>query len=230
MKAVRILGIVGSAKKDGNTAKLVKKALEGAQTVPGVKTELYELAGKKIKHCVACFKCLEKGACALQDDLGDLVKKYMSADGVIWGTPVYHLSVPGIMKSALDRLGNVIIANFVLAGKSFPRLSKVCGVLTDGGSRYGGQELVLNFLIDSCLAMNGIVVSGDTALGGSMIGAAGCAGLDPTTRDSVLKDEEAVVCTENLGKRVAESTKIYNAGMLALREELPPEYFYTWKS
>ena len=62
-----------------------------------------------------------------------------------------------------------------------------------------------------------------------MIGVAACAGLDPTTKDSVLKDEEAVLCTENLGKRVAETTKIYRAGTTALKDELPSDYFYAWK-
>jgi hypothetical protein len=34
-------------------------------------------------------------------------------------------------------------------------------------------------------------------------------------------------CAANLGKRVAEMTKIIRAGISVLKEELPEEYFYT---
>ncbi|MCL5962495.1 MAG: NAD(P)H-dependent oxidoreductase, partial [Chloroflexi bacterium] len=55
MDKVKILGIVGSPRKKGNTAKLVAKALEGAMSVPGIETELYEMAGKKMHHCIGCW-------------------------------------------------------------------------------------------------------------------------------------------------------------------------------
>jgi hypothetical protein len=44
-----------------------------------------------------------------------------------------------------------------------------------------------------------------------------------------LKDEEGVKCAENLGRRVAETAKIFNAGRSALEKELPKEYFYRWE-
>jgi multimeric flavodoxin WrbA len=47
MREIKILGIVGSPRKDGNIEKLVRKALEGAETVSDVSTELYAIAGKK---------------------------------------------------------------------------------------------------------------------------------------------------------------------------------------
>jgi len=228
MEKIKILGIVGSAKKDGNTAKLVAKALEGAVAIPNVETELYELAGKNIAHCLACFKCMEKGQCVIKDDLDVLIQKFMEADGILWGSPVYVMSVPGIMKSALDRLGNVVLGRFMLKTGEIPRFNKVCGVISNGGSQHGGQELVLNFLIDLCLGINSIVISGDTQLG-SLIGAAACSGLDPLSKDSVLKDDEGMNCARNLGKRVAETTKIFKAGKSALEKELPKEYFYTWE-
>ena len=77
MHKVKILGIVGSPRKSGNTAKLVEKALEGAMSVPGVETEFYEMADKKIHHCIGCLKCLETGACAFKDDFQDFVKRYI---------------------------------------------------------------------------------------------------------------------------------------------------------
>jgi multimeric flavodoxin WrbA len=230
MQTVRILGVAGSPRKNGNTAKLVKKALEGCTSVPHVETEFYEMAGKKIHHCIGCLRCLKTGACAFKDDFQDFITRYMDADGVIWGSPVYHMAVPASMKAAIDRLGNSFINNFMKRGEEVPRLSKVCGVLTIGDSRYGGQDLVLSFLVNSSLLMNGVVVSGDTLLG-NYIGATGWTGGPGRgiSKDAVLKDEEGMKCVANLGKRVAEMTRIVRAGVSALEKELPGEYFYTWK-
>ncbi|HHY95292.1 MAG TPA: flavodoxin family protein [Firmicutes bacterium] len=231
MQTVKILGIVGSPRKNGNTAKLVKKALDAAAAVPGVETELYEMAGKDFHHCIACFRCLETGDCVFQDDLQGFVKKYLEADGVIWGAPVYHMAVPASMKAAIDRFGHCVICKYVTMGKEFPRFSKVCGVLTIGATRYGGQDMVMSFLVNSSLLMNGVVVSGDTIMG-NYIGASGYTGgasaEQMTSKDVVLQDEEGLRCVTNLGKRVAEMTRIVKAGMLALRDELPPEYSYSW--
>ena len=69
MQEVKVLGISGSPRRGANTAILVKKALEGASSVPGVKTEFYEMAGKKFHHCIGCLKCHDKGECVFKDDL-----------------------------------------------------------------------------------------------------------------------------------------------------------------
>ena len=80
--------------------------------------------------------------------------------------------------------------------------------------------------------MNGVVVSGDTLLGNYTGAAAphtGC-GMDELRSKNVsLQSEEGIACVMNLGKRVAELTRIVKAGMLALKDELPSEYFYTWE-
>ncbi len=229
MESLRILGVSGSPRKDGNTAKLVAKALEGANSLPGVETTLYQLAGKKVHHCISCYKCLEKGECVFEDDLQDFIKIYLDTDGVIWGAPVYHMSVPASMKALLDRLGNLTLCHYLHKGQMMPRFSKVCGVVTNGGHRYGGQDNVLTFLLASCLMLNGVVVSGDTLMG-SYIGAAAYTGggLDPFAKDKVLEDQEGLMCAESVGRRVSEMTGIVKAGMTALREQLPEEYSSQW--
>ena len=84
--------------------------------------------------------------------------------------------------------------------------------------------------------MNGIVVAGNT-MQGDYIGTAGyLAASAPkemsraemlASKDIVLKDGTAVTLAVDLGKRVAEVTRIVKAGMSALEKELPGEYFYT---
>lgn len=236
MRTVKVLGIVGSPRKNGNTAKLVSKALEAARKISSVETELYEIAGKKIHYCIGCFKCLDTGECTFKDDFQDFLRRYLKADGVIIGTPVYHASVTGLLKSAIDRLGNVTVCRSIYQGKKNPQFSKICGALAVGFARFGGQELAINFLIHHFLIMNSVVVSGNT-LAGNYIGAPGFSGTPPPqplprgqhmkSKEAVLEEERNITVAMELGKRVAEMTKIVRLGMATLKEQLPDEYFET---
>ncbi len=227
MERFKVLGLVGSPRRGANTFLMVKKALEEAAKVTGAQTELYELAGKKINHCIGCNRCSELGRCVHKDDFQEFLEKYLEADGIIWGAPVYHMSIPSLMKAAIDRMGNMLEAFYIKSGKDIPRYSKVCGVLTVGAHRNGGQEMVLNYLNSSCILMNNVVVSGMT-LAGAYIGAAGFSGQAPDflAKDNVLQDDWGMLCAQTTGKRVAEMTRIVVEGKAALRGELPPEYFY----
>ena len=49
------------------------------------------------------------------------------------------------------------------------------------------------------------------------------------SKDCVLEDREGMLCAENLGKRVAEMTRIVKTGISALENELPSEYFSKWE-
>lgn len=223
---------MGSPRENANTAKLVQKALEAARSVSGIETELYQMAGKKFHHCTGCYNCLRTGGCVFKDDFHDFVRKYMESDGIIWGSPIYHMSITGLMKNAIDRLGNSTLCNWIKRGVEVPRLNKVCGTLTIGATRYGGQDLVNTFMIQSSLLMNGVVVSGDTILGNYIGAAAYTGGASPEqlrSKKVVLEDTEGMMCAANLGKRVAEMTKVVKAGLEALKDELPNEYFYTWE-
>ena len=90
----------------------------------------------------------------------------------------------------------------------------------------------MSFLVHSALTMNGVAVSGDTMMGdyigaGAYTGGAGMEYLK--SKDCVLKDREGMMCAENLGKRVAEMTRIVKTGISALENELPSEYFSKWE-
>jgi hypothetical protein len=101
--------------------------------------------------------------------------------------------------------------------------------MTVGAHRNGGQEIALSQMINSCLLMNNIVISGMT-LAGAYIGVAGYSGQMPDflARDNVLKDDWALLGAKTTGKRVAEMTKIVAEGKAALERkgELPQEYKY----
>jgi len=203
---------------------MVREALKGAEETGNVEPQILLLAGKKINPCISCFKCVERKELCIfrfEDDMHEVYEKYLLADGLIIGSPVYHLSISGILKNAIDRLGQGIISKY--RESSIPWFCKVGGVLTQGMSKFGGQEYVMQFLVDHLLIMNNIVVSPDLS---GAIGVPGTFQNKPIREAGVIGkyDPTAVAQSRVLGKRVAEITKIIKAGVEALKNELPEEY------
>jgi uncharacterized membrane protein len=66
---MKVVAINGSARRDGNTAILIKAALRELEA-EGIKTEMIELAGRRIRGCTACYKCFENKdkKCAVTED------------------------------------------------------------------------------------------------------------------------------------------------------------------
>ena len=109
----KVIAINGSARKDGNTAILIRHMLEELEN-EGIETELVQLAGKTIRGCTACMKCFENRdrRCVFDDDVvNEYIEKMAAADGIILGSPVYFSDVTAEMKALVDRAGFVSFAN-----------------------------------------------------------------------------------------------------------------------
>jgi multimeric flavodoxin WrbA len=216
---IKILGISGSPRKEGNTEILVREALLGAGEIAGVEPVFLGLAGKKIGHCTGCLACEKrKRFCVIKDDFREFFKGYMEADGIILGSPVYHLAITSTLKAAIDRLGQSMFA--IYRGK-LPRLCKVGGAIAQGGSLYGGQEYALQFMASHFILQNCLFVSGDRPQ--SKMGVPAST-LGDSTRGSIGKNEGALRMSRTLGRRVAEMAKIVQAGLAQMGGELGPEY------
>ena len=105
---MRMIAFNGSPRKKWNTATLLKKALEGAES-QGAKTELIHLYDLNYKGCISCFACKEKGGksygrCVVRDDLKPIFKKIETVDAIILGSPIYLGNITGEMQSFLERL------------------------------------------------------------------------------------------------------------------------------
>lgn len=105
---MKVIAINGSPRKNQNTATLLNKALEGAQSM-GAETELVHLYSLEYKGCTSCFACKRKdgksyGKCAYQDELTPILQKIEQADAIILGSPIYLCDVTGQMHAFLERL------------------------------------------------------------------------------------------------------------------------------
>jgi multimeric flavodoxin WrbA len=106
---VKVVAFNGSARKDGNTALLLKRVLKVLEE-EGVETELVQLAGQQIRGCTACRTCFEtkNQRCIIDDDNVNLyIQKMVEADGVLLGSPTYFSMMTPEMKALIDRVGFV---------------------------------------------------------------------------------------------------------------------------
>ncbi|MBI4188327.1 MAG: flavodoxin family protein [Chloroflexi bacterium] len=123
---MKILGLSCSPRKSGNTAILVNEALAGAKK-EGADAELFSLSGKEIKPCDGCQACVNTGKCHIKDDMQTLYQKFIEADGIIFGTPVYFYAMASQAKAVIDR-------TYSLRRPTFRLVDKVGGVITVAGS------------------------------------------------------------------------------------------------
>jgi multimeric flavodoxin WrbA len=110
---MKVVAFNGSARKDGNTTILVKTVFSELKK-EGIRTELVQLAGKKIRGCIACGKCFtnQDKRCAVTGDIAnDCIEKMLEADGIILASPTYFADVSAEMKALIDRSGFVAKAN-----------------------------------------------------------------------------------------------------------------------
>lgn len=110
---MKVIGINGSGRKDGNTAMIIKKVFSVLEK-EGIETELIQLAGKPVRGCTACqacFKNLDK-RCAIDNDMiNHCIEKMIDADGIILGSPTYFADVTAGMKALIECAGFVSTAN-----------------------------------------------------------------------------------------------------------------------
>jgi multimeric flavodoxin WrbA len=99
---MEIVGILGSARKGGNTEIMLEAALEEARA-HGDSTVKIALRDKKIAPCDGCMGCARSGRCIVHDEMEEVYEAIRKADGIIWATPVYYWSMSGLTKNALDR-------------------------------------------------------------------------------------------------------------------------------
>ncbi|MGD0199668.1 MAG: flavodoxin family protein [Bryobacteraceae bacterium] len=102
---MRVVAFNGSARKDGNTAILLRYVL-GELEKAGIQTELIQLSGKKMHGCLACHECSKRKdrRCAQKDDFGnECIEKMEGADGILLGSPTYVADVSPEIKALMDR-------------------------------------------------------------------------------------------------------------------------------
>lgn len=106
---MRVVAVNGSARRGGNTARLIEAVLAPLRE-RGIECQVVELAGEEIRGCAACRTCGQKKdrRCHGRQDFANRVIDLLhSADAIILGSPVYFADVTAEMKALIDRAGYV---------------------------------------------------------------------------------------------------------------------------
>ncbi|MFA5864655.1 MAG: flavodoxin family protein [Phycisphaerae bacterium] len=149
---MKVIAFNGSARKNGNTAILVKTIFAELEK-EGIDTEMVQLAGKKIRGCRACYKCAAKkdGRCAVKNDIvNSCIKKMAEADGIILASPTYFSDVTAEMKALIDRTGFVAKMN----GSLFKRkVGAAVVAVRRGGAIHAFDTMNHFFLIEEMIVV-----------------------------------------------------------------------------
>jgi len=154
---VNIVGVSGSPRK-GATQYCVQEALRSASEILGISTHFIDLRGNKINHCIHCNRCLNEklDICPVfEDDMSGYYDYILKADGIVLGSPVYHMSPSSLMQAFLNRLRP--LGRYIGSGGW---AVKVGGAIAVGGMRNGGQETTLECLNNFFFCSGMVVVSG----------------------------------------------------------------------
>ena len=107
--AKRIVGVIASRRKMGNSELLTKAALIAARDL-GAEISLLRLTDFRIDFCDGCMRCVfdpriqdRTWTCGLSDDMGFLVEEILSCDGLIVASPTYALGPAAVIKNVIDR-------------------------------------------------------------------------------------------------------------------------------
>ncbi len=183
---MKVVGISGSARKDGNTAILINYVLRELE-IEGIETELIQLAGKRIRGCSACYKCWDNKdkQCSIQDDIiNECIGKMIEAEGIILGSPTYFSDVTAEMKALIDRAGFVARANDFLFRRKI-------GIAVVAVRRAGATHV-----FDT---INHLFLGNQMIVPGSIYWNMGIG----REKGDVEKDEEGIQTMKNLGQNMA---------------------------
>ena len=105
----KIIVIDGGPRKNFNTASMLQKFAEGANSVSReIEVKTVRLYGIDYKGCMSCMACKLKGkaskVCKFKDALTPILAEISQADGLAMGSPVYFGQITGMLQAFLERL------------------------------------------------------------------------------------------------------------------------------
>jgi multimeric flavodoxin WrbA len=158
VKNRRVLGIVGSPRRQGNTEILVDEVLSAAKE-KGAEIEKVILGKLDIKPCRACNVCRDRGKCVHEDGMVGIIEQMREADAFVLGTPVYWWGPTAQFKAFLDRWYG-IYGQGILKGKD------TVLVIPLGGSSNSASKPILD-MFSSIMSYLGMKHAGTVLASGT---------------------------------------------------------------
>jgi multimeric flavodoxin WrbA len=99
---IRILGIAGSPRTNGNTSLLLDEALKGAKEAGAITNKII-VCNRDIDPCLGCGDCHKTGECWQEDGMDRIYNLTTSSLGIILAAPIYFNSLNAQTKALIDR-------------------------------------------------------------------------------------------------------------------------------
>jgi len=149
---MKVIGILGSPRREGNTEILLDEALRGASDHGGL-CEKIVLRDLKITPCLEIYKCAKDGVCAIQDDMQPLFPKIVHAERVIIASPVFFYGVTGLAKAMIDRCQSLWAKKYILKLPVSPIADRQGAFIsvgaTQGKKLFDGVKLTVKYFFDA---------------------------------------------------------------------------------
>ncbi len=149
---MKVLGIMGSPRRRGNTEILLDRALAGAEA-SGAQVEMVMVSKLRISPCRETYHCLRDGNCNIKDDMQGLYSKLLEADRIIFASPIFFYGITSQAKALVDRCQALWVRIHVLgtnqnAGRKRKGAFISVGA-TKGARLFDGSVLTVKYFFDA---------------------------------------------------------------------------------
>ncbi|MBC8276072.1 MAG: flavodoxin family protein [Chloroflexi bacterium] len=110
---LKVLGIAGSPRRDGNTDHLLQEVMAGVAS-QGSETKTVILSELNISPCRHCDGCIKTGKCVIDDDMQWLHTDLREADRLVLAAPIFFMGVTAQTKAMIDRCQALWVIKYVL--------------------------------------------------------------------------------------------------------------------
>lgn len=143
---MNVLTLLGSARKKGNTARLLT-VFEKALKDLGHSAERIYVPGQKINGCIGCAKCKDhpdKIGCIQEDDCEKVLTRMIEADAILFASPVYFWGLTAQMKLLVDRSYSLVCGYHTPQHSSLIEVNKVALLVTGAGPYENNVEPIFD--------------------------------------------------------------------------------------
>jgi len=162
---MKVLGIMGSPRRQSNTEILLDKALEGAKGA-GAEVEKVLVSKLKISPCLEIYACRKDGNCSIKDDMQWLYRELLETDHIVFASPIFFYGLTSQAKAIVDRCQALWVRKHVLGmGKEDTRIRKGIFIsvgATRGERLFDGAVLTVKYFFDAI----GVKYAGDLLIRG----------------------------------------------------------------
>jgi multimeric flavodoxin WrbA len=150
----KIVAIYGSPRRKGNTALLLKKAVEGAREA-GAEVDEMVLRDLKISPCLEIYGCQRTGECVIKDDFQAVRDRMISSHGIMLASPIFFYTVSAHTKMFMDRFQSLWVKKYWIdqtpfGRKDYKRKGLFISVGATRGKRlFDGAKLTVKYFFDT---------------------------------------------------------------------------------